>query len=619
MMGFLESLSRWWRERRKRILQLWGVGIVASLLVTGASAMGYLEALQSRSVDLLLFLQGQRFAGEVVVVAIDEEAFESVGRRQPLPRAYLAKVVRGVQRAGAAVVGLDLALSSATEPAEDAELARAVVSFADGGLSRVVVVQAPPPKSGPLAEPAYLGAVVHGAGEVPLDADGVIRRASLLVPREPGRYEPAFTLALMGRLVGMSQSTLSASIGARGGLSPVPVWHPSGSWTLREAPPLPARPGELWRINYVGPAGSFLTIPSNAVAALADGGDLARDNPLWGRVVLIGGTYKESRDFYPTPHGAMAGVEIHANILHMLVTGSYIRPSGWLTSLGLQVGIVLLAGLLMTWLRPLPGTLVCLVAAVVVGIPASFIAFKRSGYWIDFFLPVIVTCLLGLGAEALARRRFRDSFGRYVSREIAAQVLAEAPSLRGERRHISILFSDLRGFTTLSESMAAEEVAARLNEYFEAMTTAIFAHRGMVNDFVGDGIIAFFGAPLADPEHALNAVRSAAEMDRALAGLNARWGASGLPELRMGIGIHTGQVFVGNIGGAARVKYTVVGDPVNLASRVEGLNKELGTTILITDETRVAAGDTVDVKDRGLMAVKGRVQPVHVYELLGTR
>jgi adenylate cyclase len=141
----------------------------------------------------------------------------------------------------------------------------------------------------------------------------------------------------------------------------------------------------------------------------------------------------------------------------------------------------------------------------------------------------------------------------------------------------------------------------------------------MVNDFVGDGIVAFFGAPLADPEHALNAVRSAAEMDRALAALNARWGAGGLVELRMGIGVHTGQVFVGNIGGAARVKYTVVGDPVNLASRVEGLNKELGTTILITEETRAAVGDLVDVKDRGLMTVKGRVQPVHVYELLATR
>jgi adenylate cyclase len=315
----------------------------------------------------------------------------------------------------------------------------------------------------------------------------------------------------------------------------------------------------------------------------------------------------------------MAGVEIHANVLHMLVTGTYIRPSGWFTSLGFQVGIVLIAGLLMTWLRPIPGTLVCLVAALLVGIPASFIAFSRSGYWVDVFLPVIVTCLLGLGAEAMERRRFRHTFGRYVSREIVAQVLSEAPSLAGERRHISILFSDLRGFTTLSETMPAEEVAGRLNEYFEAMTQAIFAHRGMVNDFVGDGIVAFFGAPLADPDHAKNAVLSAAAMDRALAELNARWGAAGLPELRMGIGVHTGEVFVGNIGGSARVKYTVVGDPVNLASRVEGLNKELGTTILITAETHALVADIVELKDRGRMSVKGRVQPVHVFELLAVR
>ena len=618
-MGPIMGIAAWWRDRRKRILQLWAVGIGASLLVSGASSLGYLEALQSRSVDLLLFLQGQRFAGEVVLVAIDEEAFESVGRRQPLPRGYLAKVVRGVQRAGAAVVGLDLALSSPTEPAEDAELVQALRGFADAGVSRVVLVQTPTPRSGPLADPTFMASMVHGAGEVPLDSDGVIRRASLLVPREKGSYEPAFMLALMGRLVGMNQSTLTTSVLRRGALSPVPVWHPRGGWTLQDNPPLPVRPNELWRINYVGPSGSFLTIPSNAVAALADGGELARDNPLWGRVVLIGGTYKDSRDFYPTPYGAMAGVEIHANVLHMLVTGSYIRPSGWFTSLGFQVGIVLIAGLLMTWLRPIPGTLVCLAAAVLVGIPASFIAFSRSGYWVDFFLPVIVTCLLGLGAEALARRRFRDTFGRYVSREIAAQVLSEASSLAGERRHISILFSDLRGFTTLSETMPAEEVAGRLNEYFEAMTEAIFAHRGMVNDFVGDGIVAFFGAPLADPDHAVNAVRSAAAMDRGLAELNARWGALGLPELRMGIGVHTGQVFVGNIGGAARVKYTVVGDPVNLASRVEGLNKELGTTILITEETRVLVADIVELKDRGLMTVKGRVQPVHVFELLATR
>ncbi|MEK7443553.1 MAG: adenylate/guanylate cyclase domain-containing protein [candidate division NC10 bacterium] len=611
------SLPAWWRERRARVLQLWAVGVAASLLVTAASSLGYLEALQARSVDLLLRLQGQRFAPEVVLVAIDEEAFESLGRRQPLPRDYLARLLRGLQRTGAAVVGVDLALNAATTDADDGALSRAIMDFSDGGVSRVVLVESPPPRSGPLSDPGFLGSVLRGAAEVPLDQDGVIRRVALLVPRGPGPPQPVLPLAVVARLAGMSQGSLEASLRGRGGISPLPAWRSGAGWPLVEQPALSVRPDELWRINYVGPAGSFLTIPSNAVAALADpAAELAHDNPLRGRVVLVGGTYRESRDFYPTPHGAIAGVEIHANVIHMLVTGSYIRPSGWFTSLAFQIVIVLLAGVVMAVLRPLAGTIVCLIGAVLLGVPASFVAFQRSGYWVDFLLPAIVTSLLGLVAEGLARRRFRDSFGRYVSREIAAQVLAEAPSLRGERRAVSILFSDLRGFTTLSETMPAEQVAGRLTEYFEAMTTAIFSHRGMVNDFVGDGIVALFGAPLQDPEHAWHAVLSADAMQRALDDLNRRWGAAGLPTLRMGIGIHTGQVFVGNVGGAKRVKYTVVGDPVNLASRVEGLNKDLGTTMLITEDTRAIVGDRVEVKDRGLMAVKGRSQPVHVHELL---
>ncbi|MBI2525447.1 MAG: adenylate/guanylate cyclase domain-containing protein [Candidatus Rokubacteria bacterium] len=610
------SLPGWWRERRARVLQLWGVGMAASLLVTAASSLGYLEALQARSADILIHLQGQRFAPEVVVVAIDEEAFESLGRRQPLPRDYLARLLRGLQRAGAAVVGVDMAFSTPTTEADDGALARAITDFSDGGVSRVVLVEAPPPRTGPLADPAFLGSVLRGAADVPLDRDGVIRRVALLLPRGSEPPLPALSLAVVARLAGLTRGMLEISLRERGGISP-PAWRVGGGWSLVGTPALALRSNELWRINYVGPAGSFLAIPSGAVVALAeDTAELAADNPLRGRIVLVGGTYGESRDFYPTPHGSIAGVEVHANVIHMLVTGSHIRPSGWVRSLAFQIAIVMLAGVVMAILRPLAGTLVCLTAAVLLGVPASYLAFQRSGYWVDFLLPVIVTSLLGLVAEGLARRRFRDSFGRYVSREIAAQVLAEAPSLRGERRAVSILFSDLRGFTTLSETMPAEQVAARLTEYFEAMTAAIFAHRGMINDFVGDGIVAIFGAPLADAEHAWHAVLSAEAMQRALDGLNRRWSAAGLPTLRMGIGVHTGQVFVGNVGGAARVKYTVVGDPVNLASRVEGLNKELGTTILITEETRALAGERVEAKDRGLMAVKGRSQPVHVHELL---
>jgi adenylate cyclase len=278
--------------------------------------------------------------------------------------------------------------------------------------------------------------------------------------------------------------------------------------------------------------------------------------------------------------------------------------------------VVLAASAVLLAMRPLAGTVVCMVGGFVIGVPAASLAFDRGGYWIDFMLPVIATCLMGFGTDWLARRRMRDQFGRYLSKDLLARVIDDAPSLRGERRVVSVLFSDLRGYTTLSEAMTPEAIAAHLNEYFDAMTGAIFAHQGMINDFIGDAVMAVFGAPVADPDHALHAVQAAAAMDRALAALNQRWTARGLPLFQMGIGIHTGSVFAGNVGGHDKIKYTVIGDPVNVGSRVEGLNKELGTTILITAETYAAVGDRVQVKDRGPMHVKGRVEEVRVYEVL---
>lgn len=611
------SSRTWWRARRGRLLQLWGVGIASSLLVTGASAMGYLESLQARTLDVLLRLQGQRLASDVVIVAIDDEAFGSLGRRQPLPRDYLARLLRGLKRSGAKVVGLDIALASPTTPTDDSALARAILDFAQAGVSQVVLAETVGPGSGPLADPALLSSVARGSPAVPVDHDGVIRRATFLLAPAAGPPEPAFSLAVVARLAGLDQMALASALGTSAGLLSLPLWRSSEGWDPAGGPPLAIRPGELWRINFVGPATSFLTLPSGAVVPLSDpGSEVARDNPFRERIVLVGGTFRESRDFYLTPHGLLAGVEVHANLVHMLVSRSFIRPSGWVLSLALQVGVVLVAGVVLVLLRPLAGTLLSVAGALLVGVPGSYLAFQRGGYWVDFLLPVLASCLLGLGAEALARRRFRDSFGRYVSREVMAQVLAEAPSLSGERREVSILFSDLRGFTALSESMPAEAVAVHLNEYFAAMTATIFAHRGMINDFIGDAVMAIFGAPLADPDHALHAVQSAVAMDQTLRALNRRWEARGLPVLRMGIGIHTGEVFAGNVGGDERVKYTVIGDTVNVAARLEGLNKDLGTTVLITEETRLALTGRVEAKDRGEMAVKGRMRPLRVYEVL---
>ena len=578
-----------WRQRRARLLQLWGVGIAAALLVTAASARGDLEGLQARSLDLLMWLQGPREPAGVVIVAIDDATFESLGRRQPIPREHLARVLRGVERAGAAVVGLDVSLASPTTPAADAALAETIGRFA--AEKRRVVLLDPLGAEGPLGARGLGASVSLAAADVPADPDGVIRRVAPMLPRRGGRAAPTLGLALVAGFTGADPEGWAAVL-----------------------------PEGLLRINYVGPARTFLTIPSGAVSALADpAAEIASDNPLRGRAVLIGGTFADGRDFHRTPYGMLPGVEIHANVAHMLLTRSFIRPSGWLTSLALQLGVVFLAGLVMAAARPIRATLVCLTGALLLGVPASYLAFSRGGYWVDFMLPVLATVLLGLGAETLARRRFREAFTRYVSREVADRIQADPASLAGERRVVSILLSDLRGFTTLSESMPPEQMAARLTEYFDAMTAVIFAHRGMVNDFVGDAIMAFFGAPLDDPDHALHAVQSAVAMEQTVRELTRRWEAAGLPILKMGVGIHTGQVFAGNVGGTGKVKYAVVGDAVNVAARVEGLNKEFGTVMLLTEATRLAVGDRLEVKDRGSISVKGRREPVHVFELLGLR
>src|SRR5215470_12803505 len=568
------GLGRWWRQRRARLLQLWAVGLVAACVVSGASAMGYLESLQARALDLLIYLQSPRQPSGLVIVAIDDAAFDALDRRQPLPRDYLARVLRGVTRAGAATVGFDISLTSLGTPDGDRALARSILEAAAGGVRRIIVAGPTLPARGPLSDPAVTRVVITSASDVPVDADAIVRRAALRVGDAP-----AFAAAVAN------------------------VSLPD--------------PGALHRINFIGPGGSFLAIPSDAVAAIGDMNvDIASDNPLRGRIVLIGGTFADGRDLHRTPYGLMPGVEIQANIVHMLMTGSLVRPAGWLAGFGVQLLAVFLAGLVMVAVRPLWATSVCLAGALLLGVPASYLAFSRGGYWVDFLLPVAATSLLGVGADILSKRRLRDALGRYVSPEVAARVERNPGDLDGERRQVSILFTDLRGFTTLSERMAPEQMAARLTEYFDAMTSAIFVRRGMVNDFIGDAILAVFGAPLDDPSHAQHAVQSALAMIETLATLNRRWSTEGLPPLRMGVGIHTGEVFAGNVGRAGKVKYAVVGDTVNLASRVEGLNKELGTTMLVTESTYRAAGLDLAVKDRGLVSVKGREEPVRIYEVL---
>ena len=215
------------------------------------------------------------------------------------------------------------------------------------------------------------------------------------------------------------------------------------------------------------------------------------------------------------------------------------------------------------------------------------------------------------------RDKLRDTFGKYVTPAVAAHLMQGDVELGGKTLPVTILFTDIRGFTTFSESMPAQEIVALLNEYFSVMVGIIMEEGGVVDKYIGDAIMAVFGAPVGAKDDAVRAVRAAIRMRRALVGLNAKLRSRGIPELQTGIGIHTGEVVAGNIGSPQRMEYTVIGDPVNVASRLESTTKELGVNVLISEGTFKAVEHAMEARFVREVQVKGRVAAVRAYEVLG--
>jgi len=216
------------------------------------------------------------------------------------------------------------------------------------------------------------------------------------------------------------------------------------------------------------------------------------------------------------------------------------------------------------------------------------------------------------------RDRLRRTFERYVSKEVAAEILRhpELAPVGGVARELTVGFIDIGGFTSLAEKLGAQEIVARLNEYFETVCRAVLARDDTVNEFVGDGVVAYWGAPMPQPDHAVRACLAALACRDALERLAASWQAAGLPSPRFRIGLHTGALVVGEIGSQERRAYRAVGDAMNLAARLESANKQYGTRILISETTRAQAGDAILAREVDCVRVVGRAQPVRLYEPL---
>ncbi len=296
---------------------------------------------------------------------------------------------------------------------------------------------------------------------------------------------------------------------------------------------------------------------------------------------------------------------------------------------GLRLSTVLAAGLAVGLVATfLPAWWAA--AATLAGVGAlgwfATLLFAR-GFWVNLSQPVLASALALFGGvsyqyfvEGREKRRMKKLFGQYVSKDVYDRLVAnpELARLGGQRREMTVLFSDIRGFTTVTERGRPDEIVDMLNEYFTRMVEIVFRHKGTLDKFVGDMVMVLFNAPLDDPEHADHAVAAALDMIDEVHRLNERWRAQGrYADLEIGIGINTGPMIAGNIGSNAIMSYTVIGDAVNLGARLESLNKQYGTRIIISEATRAQLRCPYAVRLLGDVVVKGKTQPVVIFEVTG--
>ena len=452
------------------------------------------------------------------------------------------------------------------------------------------------------------------------DRDGFIRFTPLLLDYEGGYY-PSLNLEVARAALNPPLPIVHA-LAEDSGLGSV------GSIQLGDTFIPCDEEGKLF-INYYGPALTFRHV------SLADvlSGEIA-PHKFDEKIVLFGFTSLSYQDIHLTPFqpdGTFPGVEIHASIVANILQQNFLtRPQGTVV---IEAGIILALGLIMGIVRhrrrPVASIVtasICLLGVAV----AAHLAFVFGKIWLNITFPGLYIVLDYVAitsykyfTEERQKRDLRKAFQHYVSPDVVAHMLKDAGTLQlgGERRIMTAFFSDIRGFTNISEEMSPAALVEFLNEYLSEMTDIVLMYEGTVDKYMGDAIMAFYGAPLPQADHAVRACKTAVDMLLRLKQLHVDWEAHSLPSMDIGIGINSGEMSVGNMGSRERFDYTIMGDNVNLASRLESLNKYYGTNIIISEFTYTVcaecSGDAWTVRELDTVRVKGKNAPVTIYELIG--
>jgi adenylate cyclase len=606
------------------------VPLLACAAAIGLSRTSWLESIENIYYDYWHVISGVRYMPEhAAVVSMDDDTLAAL-KDDPLAfwAPYFGRAMDVLTQAGAKAIGLDFIYQVSAEAwlkklnLPDSEISRTYDSPLRAALSRgdkVLITHLVELNNGELElllpPQDHLALLPRGINDLGIanlhpDDDKHVRRFYPVMVEDP--KFPGIGFAMQLALRGADQDPTKSE------------------WTIAGVT-LNRKLEKRW-IGYSGPPG---TIPTVSMKALLEPDALSnpRVQALKGKVVILAANNAGSSDRHFTPYSRgsnadqMAGGEIHANIVETILSGRYpwALPL-WMNSLYV-LAVVFLVTLLFLRLPPERGALVGILFAVNLPIPA-FVAFRH-----DLVLPVaepqiglavafLLTVILRLTGEERERARMKRMFGSYVSDEVVDMLMVGGKKLDlgGETVNVTVLFSDIRNFTTISERLEAHEVVEMLNEYFTRVTAPILEQGGNVNKYIGDAVMAIFGSPVSYPDHARRALRASLQMAQEAAKfrewMEKRFGDRDLPRFGIGIGVHTGDAVMGNIGSVKRLEFTAIGDTVNAASRLEGVTKELGCVLVASAQTVQAAGGGVQTGKREMVKVKGRDEPIDVYEIV---
>ncbi len=573
--------------------------IVFALLVT-MTVTGVLRSLDYQAYDAVAtFASPKKSSLPITIVGIDEASFAELKQQWPWPRSMHAALIAKLNAGGAAVIAMDLVFAEASTPSEDAALAGAIDKYRNVVLAAdQVYVENQYGKQWARVEPLKLfkdAGGITGLAAIPLDKDLVMRQ----MPEGRDVFWREIVDLLEKRQPGAAPSI---------------------------------RNQENRLIDFVGRDHTFPYVSYHEVLNGSPrlGADAFKD-----QIIIVGRDINSATDVgaaqadaFATPFSRSTttltpGAEVHANILESAISGTTRAHASLAEQIQLLLLVVVLAALGMSRWTPVRGLLVTLLLlAAVSGL--VWLLFVYAKLWLPPTAAIIATLIMFVTkngyaffierAQQLATRR---AFGLYLSPDVVDQLMANPERLKlgGERREVTIIFTDLAGFTDISERLGAEQVTSLLNQHFTRMGRIIMQHNGTLNRFIGDAIMAFWGAPLDDAEQYDHACLVAAKMRDDMKLMRKDLRDQGLPEIFIRIGVHSGVAIIGNLGSEDRFDYTAIGDCVNLASRLEGVNKLYGTEILISKQTASRLKDQSNLRIVDRIIVKGKTEPVDVFTL----